>query len=216
VKFVVAVVISLIAAAISSSASAQESECRVVRARGASFLEKCGKQLNSFSLSLSENKLDLILKEVESDLHGRFTFTCPFEPLCANEPIIGGFFIAAESWQNSSRDERAIYQALQRVPLMAISWSRPGGPTPEMPAATCPLFDVSVDGMAGRAVCFDDPTAKAASVIVVAADDRVGFLLGFYQRDKSANALRDKVLELMPRFKIERAIGDVGLLKWVK
>jgi len=92
VKFVVAVVISLIAAAISSSASAQEPKCRLVSARGASFLEKCGKQLNSFNLSLSENKLDLIPKEVESDLHGRFTFSCPLKTsllhLSADESLL--------------------------------------------------------------------------------------------------------------------------------
>jgi len=70
--------------------------------------------------------------------------------------------------------------------------------------------------MAGRAVCFDDLKAKTANVIVVAADDHVGFLLSFYERGKSADVLRYKVLELMPRFKIERATGDVGLLKWMK
>jgi hypothetical protein len=211
-----AVLIGLIAAALLSNASAQELNCRVLSTDGASFLEECGKQLNSFSLSLSENKLRLIKKEVKGDQHGRFTFSCPIESMCEDEPIIGGFFIAAESWQKGPKDERAIYQALQRMPLMAVSWSRRGGPAPEMPAAACPLFGVSVDGMAGRAVCFDDLKAKTANVIVVAADDHVGFLLSFYERGKSADVLRYKVLELMPRFKIERATGDVGLLKWMK
>jgi hypothetical protein len=215
-RLMVAVVIGLMSAATLSNASAQESKCRMMSAHGASVLEECGKQLNSFSLSLSENKLSLIRREVERDVHGRFTFSCPMELMCGNEPLTGGFFIAAESWQKSSKDEQAIYQALQRAPLMAMSWSRRGGPPPEMPTPACPLFDVSVDGMLGRAVCFDDLEAKAASVIIVAADDHVGFLLSFYQHDQSANVLRDKVLKMLPRFKIERATGDVGLLEWMK
>jgi hypothetical protein len=217
-RFVAAVVMGLISAAIFSNASAQEPACRVVSAQGASFLEECGKQLNSFSLSLSETKLGLseIKREVGRDLHGRFYFPCPVEPMCENEPTIGGSFIAPESWNKSPKNEVAIYQTFQRVPLMAISWSSRGGPPPEVPTAACPLFDVSVDGVAGRAVCFDNPKAKTVSVILVAADDRVGFLLSFYQRDQSVNGLRDKVLELIPRFKIERATGDVGLMRWVR
>jgi hypothetical protein len=211
-RLAAAVVIGLISVGMLSNAFAQVQKCRVVSAYGASFLEECGEQLNSFSLSLSESKQS----HIERDLHGRFTFSCPIELMCANEPFIGGFFIAAESWQKGSKDERAIYQVLQRVPLMAVSWSKRGGPPPEMPATACPLFEVSVAGMAGRAVCFNDLQAKAASVVVVAADDHVGFLLSFYQHNQSANELRDKVLELMPRFKIERATGDVGLRRWMK
>jgi hypothetical protein len=211
-RFAAAAIISVISAALLSNVSAQEPICRVISAQGASFLEECGSRLNSFSLSLSETKLTLseIKREVGSDLHGRFYFPCSVKPMCENEPTISGFFIAPESWNKSPKDEVAIYQASQRVPLMAVSWSKRGGPPPDMPAATCPLFDVSVDGMAGRAACF------ASSVVVVAADDHAGFLLIFYQHDKSGNVLRDKVLDLIPRFKIERAAGDAGLKRWMQ
>jgi hypothetical protein len=97
-----------------------------------------------------------------------------------------------------------------------MAMSLRGGAPPELPSSACPLFDVSVDGMAGRAVCFDEAKMQGGNVVVVAADNYVGFLLIFYQRDQSANALRDKVLELLPRFKIERATGDVALLRWLK
>jgi hypothetical protein len=163
---VVTVVILLISAAISSNVSAQEQTCRVVRVEGASWLEECGKQLNSFSLSLSEMKLSLseIKQEVGWDLHGRFSFSCPVEPICENEPTIGGSFIDSESWNKSSKDEGAIYHALQ--PLMSMSL-RGGGP-PEVPSSVCPLFDISVDGMAGRAVCFDEAKMQGGNVVVVA------------------------------------------------
>jgi hypothetical protein len=214
-RLVAAVVIGLISATTLSNASAQEPACRWVSGNGSSLLEKCGKQLNSFSLSLSENKLPLIPRRVESDLHGRFSFPCPVEPMCENEPTIGGFFIAPASWLSSFKDEQAIFQVLRSTPLMAVSWSFSGGPPPPPPSAACPVFDVSIGNMAGRAVCFDDANAKGGAVVIVAADDHVGFLLSFYQRDKSATALRDKVLELLPRFEIERATGDAGLMRWI-
>jgi hypothetical protein len=64
--------------------------------------------------------------------------------------------------------------------------------------------------MNGRAVCFDE------NVVVVAADDRVGFLLYFSQRDTPAAVLKNKVLEMLPRFEIERATGEVGLKRWLR
>jgi hypothetical protein len=217
-RLVVAVIISLISAAIPSNVSAQQPACRLVSGAGASFLEECGDQLNSFTLSLSEIKLGLsaIKRQSESDLHGRFYFSCPVEPMCENEPTIGGFFISPAGWLASSKDEQAIYHVLQGIPLMAISWSSSGGPPPSMPSPACSVFDVSIGGMTGRGVCFDDVNAKSGAVFIVAGDDRVGFLLSFYQRDKPASALRDKVLELLPRFEIERATGDLGLKKWLR
>ena len=53
-------------------------------------------------------------------------------------------------------------------------------------------------------------------VFVVAADDRVAFLLSFSQQNTSANMLKEKVVEFLPRFKIERATGDAALMKWFR
>jgi hypothetical protein len=148
-------------------------------------------------------------REAGRDLHGRFSFYCPIELMCEGEPTIVGIFVAAEKWQTSAKDERAVFE-------MANALSYPHRPLPPMPSLACPLFDVSIDGIAGRAVCFDESDVKGGNVFVVAADDRVAFLLGFYQRNKSANALKEKVVELLPRFKIERATGDAALLKWFR
>jgi hypothetical protein len=213
-----AIIACLISVASFSNASAQEPACRLVSASGANFVEECGKQLHSFSLSLSESKLGLsgIKREVGRDLHGRFSFRCPVEPMCENEPTIDGFFIEPAKWLSSSRDEQAIFQVMRSVPLMAISFSFPGGAPPPMPAAACPAFDVSIGNMNGRAVCFDSANSKGGSVVMVVADDHVWFLLSFDQRDKPAIALKDKVLEMLPLFEIERASGEAGLRKWFR
>jgi hypothetical protein len=204
VKFAAAVVAGLISAFALSDASAQEPACRFVRALGAGFVEDCGKQLNAFRLILLETKLGStgVRREVLGDMHGRFSFPCPIEPMCGNEPFISGFFVSAELWNKSPKDEQAIYQAVRSNPLMR------GGPPPQMPPASCPVFEIVIDGMRGRGVCLGVTDVKNANIVVViAADDRVGFAMSF-QQYRSPGELRDEVLEIMPRFKIERATGD--------
>jgi hypothetical protein len=204
----VLLVISLTAATV-YPASAQSppvtQECRSVMAHGAAFLEQCGDRLNAWSLKLREFK-----REMGSDLHGRFSFYCPIEPMCEGEPSIGGRFVNRAEWQSGAKDERAIFELEDRLRI-------PLRPVPPMPNPACPVFDVSFAGTAGRAVCFGEPGSNGSRVVVVAADDRVAFLLRFYQQDKSPDALKEKVvLEWLPRFEIERATGDAALLKWFR
>jgi hypothetical protein len=204
VKFAAAVVAGLISAVALPEAFAQEPACHVVRAVGAGFVEDCGEQLNAFRLILLETKLGStgVRREVLGDMHGRFSFPCPIEPMCGYEPFISGFFVSAEQWNKSPKDEQAIYQAVRSNPLMR------GGPPPQMPPAACPVFDVVIDGMRGRGVCLGVTDVKNGNiVVVVAADDRVGLAMSF-QKYRPADELRDEVLEIMPRFKIERATGD--------
>jgi hypothetical protein len=206
-------------AALLSVASAQESGCRIVRASKAGFLEDCGKQLNSFTISLSEASLGAsgVEREAFSDLHGYFSFPCPVAPMCGREASIGGFFVDAENWSKSTKDEQAIYRIARSVPMMALSWSFAGGEPAPMPPVACPVFDVSVGDMTGRAVCFDQAAVKGGNMIVaVVADDKVGMVLSFHRPNGSSAQLRDEVLGLMPRFKIERATGDVGLMRWFR
>jgi hypothetical protein len=179
----------------------------------------CGKQLNAFRLILLEAKFGPsgMRRAVSGDVHGRFSFPCTVEPICGDEPFIEGFFVSAERWNKSSKDEQAIYQTARSV--MAIGWSFAGDPQPQMPAAACPVFDGSVDGTPARAVCFDVTEGKAGNMVVVVvagADDHLGVLLSFRQQDRSAIELRDEVLEILPRFKIERANGDSALLSWFR
>jgi hypothetical protein len=130
--------------------------------------------------------------------------------MCGSEPFISGFFVSAEQWNNSAKDEQAIYQAVRSNPLMR------GGPQPQMPPEACQVFDVVIGGMRGRGVCLGVTDVKGGNiVIVIAADDQVGVALSF-QKDRSAGELRDQVLEIMPRFKIERATGDSTLSEWFR
>ena len=204
----IAVIACLISAASFSKAFAEDSTCTPVMASGAGLLQECGKQLYSFNLSLLEAKLGAsgIKREAGSDFHGRFSFLCAVEPMCANEPTVGGFFVAPAGWLSSSKDEQAIFQVLRNIP-----W--PGGSPPPIPSATCPVFDVSIGGLDGRAVCFGE--GKVSTVLIVAAEDRFGFLLHFSQADEPAAVLKERVLEMLPRFQIERATGEVGLKKWL-
>ena len=201
---ILSLVVALAAVTV-GGASAQSSittECRGIMERGAAFLEQCGDRLNAWSLKLPEFK-----REMGSDLHGRFFFYCPIEIMCDGEPAIAGRLLLAAEWQASPRDESAIYELANRL------WE-PLRPLPPIPPPGCPMFDVSLAGMAGRAVCFDEPGLKGGSVFVVAGDDRVAVLLAFSQRDELSRALRKKVVELLPRFKIERATGDAALMDW--
>src|SRR5262249_14491491 len=152
----IAVIACLIAVALSSKAVAQDTACRLAAASGAGFVQECGKQLYSFNLSLSESKLGAsgIKREAKLDEHGRFSFPCPIEPMCANEPRVGGFFVAPAGWLNSSKDEYAVVQ----VSLLSMPWGMPNtdGNHSPLPSVTCPVFDVSIGGLNGRAVCLSE------------------------------------------------------------
>jgi hypothetical protein len=118
-----AAIACLISVVLSLQALAQDQACNPVIASGAGFLVECGQQLYSFNLSLSEPKLALsdIKREAGLDFHGRFAFSCPVEPMCANEPAVGGSFLAPAGWLSSSRDEQAIFQVLRNMPWPGVS-----------------------------------------------------------------------------------------------
>src|SRR5262245_47790488 len=64
-------------------------ECQVIRAEGASYLAQCGSELHSFTMSLLNYGM-----EVSNDPHGRISFHCPAQFMCANEPRIGAKFVS--------------------------------------------------------------------------------------------------------------------------
>ena len=204
----VAVLAILIALASPTFAQDEKKDCRMIRAEGASFLEDCGKQLHSFTLGFD-------LRHVANrDQHGRFAFRCPIEPMCVDEPQISGFFIEPEGWQKGPKDEKAIFDAFRSK--IVVSWRGSPDSSPPMPAATCPVFDVSIGDMAGRAVCYGGIREKWSTIVLVVADDRVGIVLNFFQADQEAEPLRNKVLALAPRFTAKRATGDSELLGWMR
>jgi hypothetical protein len=206
VKFAAAVVAGLMTAVLLSNASAQQPACRVVRAQGASLVQDCGKQLYAFSLSLLETRLRFMM-EISGDVHGRLYFECPVAPMCEPEPFVNFVFVDAGRWNKSSKDEQAIYQTVRST--------LGRGREPQMLPTACPVFDVSIGELPGRAVCFDASEVNAGNlVVVVAADDHVGLFLTFTKSNQSAAELQENVLEMIPRFEIRRASGDSALLEW--
>jgi hypothetical protein len=100
-------------------------------------------------------------------------------------------------------------------PLTAVAW-RSGAATQQRPASSCGALAVQVAGMSGRVACFQFPDTRTSEVVVVTGDDTVGFILVFEQRRLRPTELRDKVMQLLPQFEVERAFGDPALLRWIK
>jgi hypothetical protein len=207
-KIASAVVIVLASATFCAPAFADEPACKVIGVLGASLLEQCGDQLHSFGLDLSDPR-----REVSNDQEGRFTFDCPVSLMCTGSPSITGFFVDADAWKKSTKDAKAVGQIMQSSPITA---ENPGASTPKPMSAACEPFDVTISGTSGKGVCFNDAQTKTATVAMIFADDDVGFLLNFSQKGMAADKLRDGAVATLPKFKIERAKGDVGLLRWMR
>lgn len=201
--------------------------CRIVRADGASILQKCGDTLRSFSLLTSDMR-----GRVAQDMHGRrFYFACRLAPhsdlldtlrdrkpeesnySCRTEPSISGFFFDPTDWRNSHKDEQAILATLTHHPHNS------GILNDKISSAlkfNCAVFDASVGDLPAKAACLGGSDMKTGAITVIAADDRVGVVLGFSQGDQSAEVFRSQVLEMLSRFIVERGTGDAALLRWIK
>ncbi len=204
-----AVAIGLVSASLCTPSFADEPACKLIGVLGASLLEQCGDQLHSFGLDLSDIK-----REVSNDQEGRFSFDCPIALMCEGSPAIGGFYIDTDKWKNSGKDAQAIGQIMQSPPMTAEN-AAAISPKP-MPAAACQAFDVAISGVSGKGACFNDAATKTTTVAMVFVDNDVGFLLNFSQKDIAADKLRDNAVAVLPKFNIERAKGDVGLLRWMR
>ena len=80
--------------------------------------------------------------------------------------------------------------------------------------SACGVFDIDLAGAPARAACLT--VDSASMVFVIGADEKVGVILVFVGRDIGLASLREKVLEILPKFHIEKASGDAGLLKWIE
>jgi hypothetical protein len=189
-------------------AFADEPACKVIGVLGAGLLQQCGDQLHSFALDLADIK-----REVTNDQEGRFTFDCPIPIMCEGSPSIGGFFVDADKWKTSAKDAQSIGQIMQSLPITVESG---GAATEKPPAAACEPFDATIGGANGRGVCYNDAATKTATVAMVFADGDAAVLLNFSQKGIAADKLRDSAVAMLPKFKIERAKGDLGLMRWMR
>jgi hypothetical protein len=180
----------------------QQPGCQLLRADGAAFVERCGDRLNSFALGLDD-----ISRAAVRDAYGRFGFICPIELMCENKPEILGWFIDPQSWKQGAQDEWAIADL-----LMKRAWD----PPPSVPKSSCDAFDAKVADMTGRAVCYEFRDIGLSVILIVAADEKTGFVLVFQQRGADWMQVRDKALQGLARFRIQRASGDSALMRWMK
>ncbi len=189
-------------------AAVAQDACVVLRVRPGSVLEHCGDHLQALTI-----RMDDIRRQPGVDPSGTFSFTCPIGPLCADEPQITGWMVERHRWTDSGRDEAAIFDIFRRPPGAAAGWI---GEMPEQPDSECGIFDASVAGLPGRAVCYRVESTKANAIVVAAANDEVGCLLVFHRQEGDMQTLREKVLTILPRFRMDVDKGDVGLMKWLR
>jgi len=189
-------------------AFADEAACKVIGVLGSSLLQQCGDQLHSFGLDLSDAR-----REVSNDQEGRFSYDCPVSLMCIGSPDIGGFFVDTDKWKKSAKDAQTIAQIAQSPPMTADG---AGAQTPKPMQAACDVFDVTIGSATGKGTCFNDATAKTATVAMILTDDDVAFLLNFSQKDVAVDKLKASAVATLQKFKIERAKGDVGLLRWMR
>jgi hypothetical protein len=196
------------ASALCSSAAAQDNHpCQVVSVKDAGLLLGCADQLKGFLLTFED-----VRRQVASEGQGRFIFACVLAPMCEDEPNLGGFFIDPVLWRQSAKDEPAMLEILQRNGLVPAAARGADPSTPPPPA--CAVFDVEIGDLPGRAVCFD--VADGSAVVVIAGDDHVAVVLSFFQRRRTPGAMREKAMEMIPLFRIQRPTGDIALLRWLR
>jgi hypothetical protein len=185
--------------------------CDVARAHPAGLLVRCGSQLRSLVLSYED-----IRRQIRSDPQGVFHFVCPIDEMCDGEPRISGWMIDHARWQGAEHSDASIFELLRQPPIILRGAARPVDVASDPLKSTCGMFDLELAGLATQAVCYDFGESKSSTIVAVAANHEIGFVLLFNQHSVEAPALREKVLALLPRFKLERAAGDSDLLRWLQ
>jgi hypothetical protein len=182
-------------------------ECTSLRVRAGSVLLGCGDRLKALSIAMND-----IRRQPGVDPSGTFSFSCPIALLCADEPQITGWLIEQHRWTDSSRDEAAIFEIFKRAPSAPQGFDGAGAAQ----SSDCGLFDVQFAGLSGRGLCYRVASTQSNAVVVAAASREVGCLLVFYADGGDLQALREKVLTILPRFRMDVDTGDAGLMKWVR
>ena len=201
--------LSLVPGSISIPARAQE-RCTVARLNPLGILEHCDNQLRSRILEMEDLRRILTVEQ-----NGVFYFACPLENLCGDDPQISGWIVNGRRWQPSPQDEQTIFGIFQAIPA-ARGFARNNPLSIAQPESRCGLFDVTLAGLPGRGVCYRSNDESASAVVVVVSDATLGYILVFHQQDVDGSVLKEKVLALLPRFRIQVANGDIGMARWLR
>ena len=134
----------------------------------------------------------------------KFRFSCR-PGFCQGEPDISGSFIDPDAWMRSKQDEAAVFDIM----TARVGWKLLGSEQHfrEIFKPSCDR-SVTVAGLPGRMIRYNTGSAAADSsptVIMVAADDRVGFMLSFQSPD--SKNVRDDAVSALRAFSLERGKG---------
>lgn len=210
---------AVVLAALTSAANAQPETpperkvaCVVLAVRPDAILEQCGERLRAINIALR----DIARVTTLDGATGSVAFGCPVKEMCGGEPSITGWLIDPRRWTRSARDEITLFNLLQAPPaVLARRGASPPADAPR-PKPSCLMFDVQIARMPGRAVCYLAEDEKSVGIFAVVANEEAGFVLAFRSDELDTTALREKVLTILPRFQIEVATGDYGLLRWMR
>jgi hypothetical protein len=205
-------VAAVVALAAPGVATAEGREvCDLARAHPAGLLVRCGPQIKSVLLTYDD-----VRRQMRSDPQGVFHYLCPIEEMCENEPRISGWMIDHARWQGIEHNDASIFELLRQPPIILRGAAKPVDIAGNPLTSTCGVFEVELAGLPTLAVCYDFGESKSTSIVAVASNHEIGFVVLFNQHNADATALREKVRTLLPRFKLERASGDSDLLRWLQ
>jgi hypothetical protein len=199
----------LLVASFAPAHAERVSPCKTIRAKGAAFLQLCGGALlRSFALSMQGTERTAV-----HEYSNKFRFSCR-PGFCQGEPDISGSFIDPDAWTRSKQDEAAVFDIL----ASQAGWKLLGSEQ-HFRGIFKPSCDrsVTVAGLPGRMICYNTGSSAADSsptVIMVAADDQVGFMLSFQSLD--SKNVRDDAVSALRAFNLERGEGDVTLERWFR
>jgi hypothetical protein len=201
--------LSLVPAGAAMPAYAQD-RCDVARLSPMGILENCHAYIRSRVLEMEDVRRILTVEP-----SGVFFFACPLENLCGDDPQVSGWIVNGKRWQPTAQDEQTIFGIFQAIPGQR-GFARNNPLSIAQPESLCGLFDVTIASLSGRGVCYRSDDQNASAVVVVVSDATLGFILVFHQQGVDGSALKEKVLALLPRFKIQIANGDIGIARWVR
>jgi hypothetical protein len=200
----------LLASSLTSAHAATTAKpaCEIVRMDGAALLQKCGEQLRSFALSMKGTERTAVREHTN-----KFRFSCR-PGFCEGEPEISGWFVDPDVWMQGKQDEPSVFAILAAQAGWKLLGSEEHFRSIFRPS--CELSQVTVAGLPGRMICYEvksESTIGLSTVVIVAADSEVGFVVTFQGLDKRAV---DQALSNLGAFDLQRGHGDVALERWLQ
>jgi hypothetical protein len=183
--------------------------CKIMRIAGAAFLQQCDSQLRSFALSMSGTERTAVREHTN-----KFRFSCR-PGFCQDEPEISGWFIDPEVWKQSKQDESSIFDIF----AAQAGWKLLGSEQQlrSIYRPSCELSRVTLAGLPGQMICYEikpEASAGMSTVVIVAADAEVGFVVTFWGPD--SKKVLDQAVTALRVFSLERGHGDATLERWLQ